>query len=476
MLYLVAVVLRVLLSLNGGQLFLRDEVRYWRLPYYAYALVALDPREATEVFWNTATPHFGYHLINAPVSLLYAAASFLTGTQMDFLAPPVLTIALAPLSASPVLLAYALADAAGAPKREATMAAFLMLCATSLFYFSRHLVPYDASLAVILFGMWAGMQPSESERGWQQSLLVGLIVGLGFLTYFGYWMIAGIALITHVLWQQQKVIKMAQRAVASALGVIMWPVALTAITLLQGVEPFISGMRGFSGSITQGQFAEGWRLVWEYLWQTEKWLLIVALLLIGLGLAQSGKNNKRLLLWVGISAGLYVVLALVSTGLEMFVIYGRLARQLTPFLLLAAAASFMQIFKQRRAKNLAIATIGLVSFANLMLPYMLQYPYQFGQRALTNIEQAQRTDTVRRHDFAYILPNSIDDASAYVLVNASFFYPINAIGEPPQGDVIIEAAHPFEYPPYQYNGHELKSRQLLREQGLSMYLIKLDDP
>ncbi len=474
-LYLAAVALRVLLALNGGQLFLRDEVRYWRLPYLAYGLVALNPSETLDIFWATATPHFGYHIINAPVSLTYGFAAYLADVPMDFFWPPALTIALAPLTASHVLLVYALAVTAGAGKQEALTAAFFTFCATSLFYFSRHLVPYDPAMALILFGLWAGMQAPQARRTrlWRHAFATGLIVGLGFLTYFGYWLIAGLALVMHVLWKQSDIRGMMQRAVFSGLGFIAWPLALTGMTVVLGDQPFVLGMRGFSGSITQGQFAEGWRFIWEFLWHTEHWLLVLVVALVAVSFVL--KPNRRLLLWGGVTVGLYAILALVSTGLELFVMYGRLARQLTPFLMLAAAAASTTILRSKRMRHALLMTAALAGFANLMQPFMITYPYQFAQRALTVSETFQRADTVTRLDWEYTFPDTINADAGYVLVNVSFFYPITGIGPLPSGRIIDEAAHPLEYIPYQYNGHERSSRQLLREQGLKMYLIVVDD-
>lgn len=410
MLYLVAVVLRILLSLNGGQLFLRDEVRYWRVPFLAYSLIALNAAEGLEIFWATATPHFGFHLINAPVSLLYGLASFLLDVQMDFLAPAILTIALAPLSASHVLLVYALALSVGASQREALTAAFLTLCSTSLFYFSRHLVPYDASMAIILFGMWAGLQPDSDLNGrklWRRSFVVGVVVGLGFLTYFGYWMIAAVALVLHVMWQRPSLPHMLQRALFSGLGLIAWPLLLTAITVALGEQPFVAGMRGFGGTITQGQFAEGWSLIWEFLWHTEGTLLLIVLAIIIIAVIR--QPSKRLWLWLAISVMLYAIMALVSTGLEVFVIYGRLARQLTPFLMLAAAAGLSNMLPAHRPYNLALALIALTGFTNLMLPFMVQYPYQFAGRAQALSPEVQRVNTAGRLDWEYVLPDTINN-------------------------------------------------------------------
>ena len=113
---------------------------------------------------------------------------------------------------------------------------------------------------------------------------------------------------------------------------------IDALCAAVGVD-FLGSLLTFSGTVTQGQFAEGWRVPFEYLWHSDH--LLFAIELVGVAAAGYALVRRsappRLAIWMGGAVFTYVSLVVVSTLLEQFVVYGRLARQMTPFLCLLAA-------------------------------------------------------------------------------------------------------------------------------------------
>jgi len=479
-LYLVAVVLRVILALNGGELYLRDEVRIWRLPYFVYQLFLVDPQTAFQQFYIGAVPHFGYHLVNAPATLLYGLLSYIANAELDFFAPQLLAVASAPLNASHIILVYAIARRANASRRESLLAALMTLFSASLFYFSRHFIPYDNAMAFLLFGLFASL---EEHSNWKHALVVGLITGFGFMVYYGYWMLAGLFLAAFVFRGFPSIKQLFVRTI-SGIGVVFWPAFFTLISIILGLSPFFNVMRRFSDSIVQGDYAEGWSLIWEYLWHAEQALLIILILGSLLVLIPSAKPTSHTSLprvwgrwaklgegqWLIMWAGLYALMALVSTGLELFVMYDRLARQLTPLMCLAAAAGFSRFIHHRRTYNAAVILVGLLAFTSLIRPLTVQYPYQVVSRVVAEYGPVRREYTADRMSFEYEYPNSDDQDSDYTLFNAGYFFPLNEAHPLPDRTFIQRWDHPYLYRPYQYNGYTKRERQVIQDAHLSMAL------
>ena len=61
--------------------------------------------------------------------------------------------------------------------------------------------------------------------------------------------------------------------------------------------------------------------------------------------------------------------------------------------------------------------------------------------------------------------------SRYVLLNVQRVAPIEGIGAPPAGRVLLRIAHPLQFLPYQYDSGGPDTRSILRSADISMRLI-----
>ncbi|MCA1647802.1 MAG: hypothetical protein LC797_20840 [Chloroflexi bacterium] len=441
-------VLRTVLIALGGQYFLPDELRFDR------GLRFLS--DGPTVGWLAA----GAQLLSYPDHTLFgiltlpaAMAARIGGVQA---AAPVLSLA----SVANVALVYVLARRAGADTAIALTAAFLMATATSMTYYARHLLPYDLSLSVVLLAMLVGLGPRTMAR----ALATGALASTAFLTYNGYWSSAAAAMILPLVWRARRDSQLLWRVLFTGIGFAAPIALLLSLNLAWRGADVLGNVRAFTMSVTMGEAAEGWSLPWEYLWHTEHaisavWALGCAALV---SYAALGRRSRGLV-WLATALGVYLLLALTSTGLGYFTVAARHARQVVPLVCLAAANGLWLLFTPR-IMVLGGAFTLLQAAANIGPLLTMEYPASFEARL--GPQGAARAWTV-------IGPaDDGDPAQArYVLINIGVVWPVLGRREPPQGRIIARASQPLEFWPYQYEGYRPEERDLIRATDISMRLI-----
>lgn len=214
----------------------------------------------------------------------------------------------------------------------------------SLFYFSRHILPYDAALALMLLALWAGLAP---RFVWWRALLAGACAGAGFVIYYGYWTLGGIVLVTGTLAYFEPTraglrafLNRAMLAGAALAAVIAVPVA---IDRLWGQGRMIEGARSLSATIITGDF-RGHIAPWVYLWAADRLLVPLAVAALGFlfwRALRSGPGVDRRTMWLtlGIVVALQVSFIVFANIRHQFAVHDRLIRQMTPFLCLGIAVA-----------------------------------------------------------------------------------------------------------------------------------------
>jgi hypothetical protein len=174
------------------------------------------------------------------------------------------------------------------------------------------------------------------------------------------------------------------------------------------------------------------------------------------------------------AAAILLVIALDASVLRVFVAYGRIVRQIVPFLCIATA--FVVIWWLREPitrRGLAIAaTVVLVlntafGFAG---PFKLEYPRDLEARLFEfsplshalSVDGPPLTGPQRPGDF--------------VLVNAQYLYPPRGSRSLPAGSTVFAVPHPLTFRPYQYEGFRRYERYILRQSDISMRLIRTSVP
>jgi len=458
--------LRLLLIADGGQQYWPDEMRYQRGYYMAMHLVRAD-------FFNASRElalypdHSGFTLASVPMGWFHRLFGRF---DEGFWFAPSLIYALFS-AASVALIGWIAARSLDSPA-VGLVAGLLALASTSLYQWSRHHVPYDMAL---FCGLLALALSLEHGGRWWRVLASGFLVVGVFVIYNGYWLLAAVVgLWVLAAWMRGASLRLAAlRLLALAAGGLLWVLAHLAWMLPFGHDPraFITLWRQFSGTVIQGDYAEGWTLSLEYLWAAEGPLALVWL--VGLGLSL-GQRRPVVLAWWASLLGVWVALGALSQA-EIFVVYGRLARQMLPFIVLLAAAGLGPLVQRLDRRLMWAGGAGLLLLVGLM-NWRPLLSFAFGVDVYAQA-QADYGDVGLVEAFALGQPAALP--SARILLYATdhqapfrYAYPFDRIIEPPPGRVLWQGANPWNYAPYLYEGFTRPMRDLISTHDVSYRLIE----
>jgi hypothetical protein len=445
-LLLVSLGLRVWLASGGGQGYWPDELmRYGDAQTAASNLLHGEwPALARELFGHP--DHQLFRWVALPPALLdvwLGANPFRAAGYFSL------------ISTALIWLVWRVARRAGAGEGEALLAALLAAGASSLFYYARHFFPYDASLCLMLWALELGWGPGKSGR----CVATGAVVALGFLTYNGYWLLGGVVLVLHVFSGGREGRPFLRGSCAAA-GFVL-PLALMILAGQAAGQDIIAGFRNNAGTISQGDFGQGYRVIGEYLWHSEGGILLVwlgGLAAVGRILVQR-RAEPRTWGWLGALVLLLAGLILLSDVWTKFVVYGRVVRELVPFLCLLAAhglADWLARLEVRpRWRTAAVALFLTVGAVNFITPLRQVFPDRFRELAAREIRaRAQR------------------DYGVWMVVNAEHLWG-KSLTNQLQGDVLVRRRHPLQFRPYQYEGFSLKERDRFNGGAdISMRLVR----
>lgn len=461
---------RLLLAAQGGQYFFGDEERYHRGLDLYHALAEARWADARGLL---ALPeHAAFAWLGALLGPLQQLGAW-SGGQGDWSQPANIYASaawaaglLGLFSAGCLWLVHRLAIATGADESAAFAAALLAACSNTLFYFSRHLLPYDVALCA-----WLGGLLLATRLGTRAQFLSGLLVGLTFHLYNGYWFLVPVGALWWWLRRRGAGATLFAWAAGAAAGLGL-PLL---VGTLAGGAYYWTVMRDFSGTVKQGLFAEGWSLPWEYLWHSEGWWGV--LIAVGLVAAISRARAKlpaHVVHALVCAAALYALLVIASTVAHRFVIYGRTVRPLVPLLCLVAGWATAQLTTARPVWRAPLAAVAVLAAVTMFLPHYLRvFPRDFEQRTLTDFGMTKRTLEFSGSIYRPLaLPVTRPDL---LLVNAQFLYPLRDRLPAPAGEALFALDHPLAYAPFQYEGHTPRERALLRASPLEMKLVRPAD-
>lgn len=467
--------LRIILVVQGGQAYWPDERLYlevleaWSQPRWSDVVAGILGRP----------DHLGFALLSAvPAGIHHAvsAASGMDATRLLMLP----SLVLAHASVVAIALVYAIARRTGGEPREALLAALLMGCSTAMFYNARHLLPYDGALAIALGAVWCGLRTDRTSR----SVACGALACCAFVTYNGYWLLAGTAMLVHVLFPLRDLTRPALlsaggRAGLATAGFVAVMAALTGVQLVVGVPLLLGGMRRLASTITDGYMPEGFVVPWAYLWHGERALLLIWITAALVTIVDRGtwpdQRRRCASIWLASAACIYLALGGGSAFLHVFAVMGRGVRQVVPFLCLAAAPAILRAFDasgRRTTWITASAATLLVSTAtNFWTPLTQRFP-----RNLDAQVKAKYGDIDHAFSIDGPGPNNARAGMRWVLTNTAHLYPPRGPRAVPRGTVALRFPHPLEFLPYQYEGFDPLERQVLRQNDISMRLIDTAAP
>lgn len=464
--------LRVALALSGGQQFFGDEIRALR----GYALY--DAACTGE--WDRArlqlvrVDHPGFTYLVAAIAPVHHALAAFTGRDRARTfaeLEPTLGIGAAILglfSTASLWLIARLARAAGSDDDAVGWTLLLAASSTSLLFYSRHLVPYDAALAAGLAAVWLALEkPSLAGR-----VGSGACAGAAFVIYNGYWFFAPLAVIAFV-WNRPRS-RWGRDGWSWAAGAAL-VVLLTWLpgALLEG-PVFWRALAGFSRSVVQGEFAEGRTLPFVYGWATERALGVGVAALLGGAVAVAWMGGRRwpraALLWTALLGSGYVLLAGASQA-ELFVVYGRTARALTPWICLLGGLVLARLTAGQSHRQIAgVLAISLGAAMNFFPHFQQRFPADFARAVRTEHGQPREATSYAGVDRQIPAPDPT--RPDLLLMNATVLHPLGAFTGYPAGEVLLDAAHPGALPAYQFEGYTRAERAELDAHPPRLRLIR----
>jgi hypothetical protein len=458
--------LRAILVISGGQNFWPDETRYEK------------SLEAVAALWDG-------NLYNAERALhradhfLYKIIGLVPATIQIIFTPnpkiPALFFSL--FSVVSLWLVWCIMLRIGENERVALFAVSLLALCTTFLYYCRHILPYDTAMAFGLLSIFVGLRtPSRSF----DSILCGLFSACTFLTYNGYWILAGVAMLIHTLQQPRTLEKCARRAFIAGISFAVPLIIILAVSEATGGN-LLSQFIFFSRLITQGSYSEGWSLPFLYFWDSEHFLILLwaaALIYCFKELALRNRNEAMFIGLLGIIF-IYSTLIIFSVFLEKFVVYGRLARQLAPFCSILAAIFLERLWSSTPKGKYMVSVILVIAVfqavVNFRQPFMQVFPEDFRKLAF----KACVPTRSEMHFAVLIYPKEVYYPSCDVFVHppGEYDFPYAHAAHPEYlfakegGKIIIKKPHPLQFLPYQYEGYTPEQRSKLRLTDISMRLI-----
>lgn len=456
----VSLLLRWLLVLRGGQYYFSDEGRYETSRAFAESMLQGIFTMAFSQFF-IAPEHLGFKVIGI-------IPAFVEQFTRESLAIPALFFSL--FSTLNLYLIYKISQRTGATERESLIALILAASSMSLLYYSRHLMPYDTAMT---FGLLAIYTALAERPTFKTSLACGALAFACFITYNGYWSLAALGMLIHAFRGNSKIGELIRKASLTAAGFVFPALLLFFLALLAGTN-LLTEYRVFSTTVSQGSFDEGWSLPFEYFWHTEYIVFIVLIALsVFAGIHAFKRRDGFPILWAGGIIFLYLCLVIPSVFLHSFVVYGRLARQMIPFLILLAAIGIVNLERSyasgRNVTRIVLAIVLIHAVWNYKTSYELSYPREFAQQA-----QAQYPDfefSEKRHTFG---APTLCQNNGFIIENVKYFVTPPEPNPLVQGQHLLSAPHPVNFLPYQYEGYTYEQRQALRELQIEMKFYKAD--
>ena len=438
----VSFALRVALILNGGAFYWPDEQRYM----ISRQLVPILTHGELEIFLTNLGGHAD-HLGFKFVGVLPASLEVLFGTN-----PRIPAVFFSMFSVLNVWLVWRLARRAGAGEHESLLAAVLLALSNSGFYYARHLLPYDLALTLGLTALGLALGPASARRLWA----CGAVAFSSFFVYAGYWTFAGFVMMLAAIRFPLSLDGLWRRILLVGVGFI-GPAALFVGLAALGGGDMLDTLAEYiwPGAKRRGEFGEGWRVPFAYFWHAEHGLALVfaASVVYAAWQWRGGTSPTRVRLWLLGAAFVYAALTLCAVA-EIFVVYGRLARQLLPFFCLLAAFTLERARQVvPRAVAIAVGT-ALVAQAGLNArgPFAQVFPQEF----------VEIVHTFER-----------DEEARYVVLFARHIYPRSRPARLPPHEELYRERHPLQYRPYQYEGLTPAARALLREGDFAMRLLRI---
>lgn len=378
-----------------------------------------------------------------------------------------------------------------------------------------HLVSYHASLALFLAAMvLVGKHRSATSPNARFAPLCGLLTGLGFASYPGYYALLVINSVAVAALMKPRVRAMLGYAAGGLTVFLVFELA----AWFAG-RSYLGDMLSLSDTIRQGDFAEGFLFGWRYLLKVEGalgMLLLITVAWLPVHLCRHGLRSvsPTALVVIPLAVLCYFVHGAISAWAEHMVFYGRVFGAFIPLLVcgsVTAVAAIRHVSLRRFCVFLLVAT-SMVQFVLLARAHRtIQYPADFLFQTFSDagvtlnntpsVLLGIATNEPHRGDalsadvmmVSDALPEGSDpgwlgvsahhrtavDRPRFICANLRWVPYVGdqyAEFQPPHGyRLIASAAAPWSLPAYRFEGRRPWERRRLAERGYSMRVYERSD-
>lgn len=443
----VSVVLRVIIAVRGGQFFWTDEGSRFGVS-----------REALKDFLEGRTRSGLDAIFSGADHLLFKIIGVIPAfIERAFGSPSwVAAIFFGGFSVLIIYFIWRLVLQLGGSSKEALYSSLLMAACNAYFYYARHVFPYDLALCFYLYAAIRGLRAGNIH-----SFTAGVLAGLGFLSYYGYWLFGGTILTLLLFVHRGSLSNLVTRAAFNLIGLAI-PIALAiAVSRILGHDLVKSSIE-FSIGNKLGDFGRTWSFVFDYFWASEKFLLFywaVAVLAAAAALF-TGRLEIRVTLWLAGALMFYLGLVVPSDFLKTFTVFARQVRPLAIFFCLIGGW-FLAKLAQHNANTRTVSGLMLVAILmgaafNMRVPIRQEFPKEFEHRA----------ESIVQRELA-------SDGGLYRVLTDQFITDTAPPGSEPPAIVLERSLHPLQFRPYLLDGYSREKRAEFLSREMTMRVVRL---
>lgn len=438
-----SVAIRVVLAARGGQFFWTDEGRYGVSRGAVTDILEGHFRAGLNQLFSSAD-----HLFFKVIGVVPSLVENRIGEQ-----PLVPAIFFGSFSVGVIYLVWRLVRARGGSPIEGLFAAFLVAACNSFFYYSRHVFPYDLALCFFIGAALCGFTPGRTN-----SFLAGVLAGIGFITYNGYWWFGGVMLCLALFTRRESFADLSSRAALIILGLGAPILTVLGIGAILG-HNLIASYVWFSRTVT-GDMGLAWRFIPEFFWISDRYLFVflVLALLVALVAWATGRLENRVKYWLVGGLLFYAGTVALCDGFRHFTVFARHARPLAIFLCLIGGWLLSKLWETGRRGRIATGFVLTAILAqavwNMSVPFRQVFPDDFRKRAEVVIAE----DLGRDPGIYRVIEGGFNEATS------TPNYPFR---------VLYRTPHPVEFRPYAYEGYSCAVRAAFAPRDISMRVVRL---
>ena len=463
---LFSILVRSVLSFKGGQMFWFDEMRFWNGYYILTTIADYEYLNGLKIFIT----NFDHTLFQIFSIVLQGIRYFICKTFIDGDLQPymlmesgiglnICTSLLSCTFAFSIIMMNKILVIIGANKnlRIKIICCFAMSC--SLIPYSRHLLPYDLAISIYLLSIYLILNKSY--------LVAGAACMFSILMYNGYSALFYATVLFSILFIISNETKLFLKirnyfiGVASILVVLQLFGYIVNINYLHGLLEW----KNYAQLVQQGDFGIGYKIFFEYLWETESLFVIILILPIIFFKQLIFHYHTKNILFLGLffCSSIFFILILQSDIIGKAVLYSRTINQIIPFLCIICGCGIYHFLSIKRINKYKIYffLFGLFVWIYNFTPIIqMRFPSEIKQKTKFSANKIYDKSEFSKHKNESII--KLENENNQLLINCSQIFPgIKYYTKYNLSNVKWTIKHPYQYKQYQFMHFNKLERDLL---------------